>query len=406
MHAAAGNALERELGDRAWEQASRIATHFYEAGDRERAATYFGKSGERRLEARQLEAAVRDYARSIELCDINVRPARELADWLDALATGVRMVRAAPEAEDTCDRVLARVDKESDAQLRVRTRVAASRILVALHKFDAATPHLTEAERIADGRDQLLKVVLVASAELAARRGDFNRSFELLVRIQRLATVEGDRQEEHKIVTSLLQAHAALGDGAAAKQAMERAEQLLPNDSAAQCERQKLRALMHYFLGDFRLAIVETEKAVDMARGLGLTYEVAVNLHNLGDVLIRLDDYARAYGALQQSLALCEEFNFDRLISHNRMLLGYLAAYKGDEVGTKQLEQGIAYAEANEFWWDVINGRLLRARLLQGRGNHEEAKHAFHSLRALAKTNGHRLVVDDCDAALAQYAKS
>jgi serine/threonine protein kinase/tetratricopeptide (TPR) repeat protein len=406
MHAAAGLALEQELGERAWEQAARIATHFYEAGDRERAATYFAKSGERRLEARQLEAAVRDYARAIELCDIATRAPRELVDWLDSLATGVRMVRAAPEAEDTCGRVIARIDKDGDAELRVRTRVAASRILVALHKFEAATPHLAEAERIATGRDELLKIVLVASAELAGRRGDFNRSLDLLVRMQKLATVEGDRQEEHKILTNLTQAHAALGDRAAAKQALDRAEQLLPNDSAAACERQKLRGLMYYFLRDFRLAIAEIEKAVDMARALGLTYEVAVNLHNLGDVLIRLDDYARAYGALQQSLSLCDEYSFERLATHNRMLLAYLAGYKGDEEGARQLDQGIAYAEANEFWWDVINGRLLRARLLQRRGNHEEAKHAFHSLRALAKTNGHRMVVDDCDAALAEYAKS
>ncbi len=406
MHAAAGLALEQELGERAWEQAARIATHFYESGDRERAATYFAKSGERRLEARQLEAAVRDYARAIELCDISTRPPRELVEWLDGLATGVRMVRAAPEAEDTCGRVIARIDKDGDAELRVRTRVAASRILVALHKFEAATPHLSEAERIATGTDSLMKIVLVASAELAGRRGDFNRSLELLVRMQKLATVGGDIQEEHKILTNLTQAHAALGDRAAAKQALDRAEQLVPNDTAAACERQKLRGLMHYFLRDFRLAAVEIEKAVDMARSLGLTYEVAVNLHNLGDVLIRLDDYARAYGALQQSFALCDEYGFERLATHNRMLLAFLAGIKGDEKGDKQLDQGIAYAEANEFWWDVISGRLLRARLLQHRGKHEEAKHGFHSLRTLAKTNGHRMVVDDCDAALAEYAKS
>jgi len=405
MHAAAGVALEQELGERAWEQAARIATHFYESGDRDRAATYFAKSGEHRLEARQLEAAVRDYARAIELCDMDKRPPKELAAWLDALATGVRMVRAAPEAEDTCVRVIARLDKE-DAELRVRTRVAASRILVALHKFESATPHLSEAERIAQGRDELSKIVLVAWAELAGRRGDFNRSLELLVRMQKLATVEGDKQEEHKILTNLTQAHAALGDRAAAKLALERAEQLIPDDTAAACERQKLRGLMHYFLRDFRLAAVEIEKAVDMARALGLTYEVAVNLHNLGDVLIRLDDYARAYGALQQSLALCEEYGFERLIQHNRMLLSFLAGHKGDLEGDKQLDQGIAYAEANAFWWDVISGRLLRARLLQHRGKHEEAKHAFHSLRQLAKTNGHRMVVDDCDAALEAYAKA
>ena len=45
----------------------------------------------------------------------------------------------------------------------------------------------------------------------------------------------------------------------------------------------------------------------------GLHYEVAVNLHTLGDILVHLEDYARAYGAIKQSLALCDELDHDRL---------------------------------------------------------------------------------------------
>ncbi|MDP9151912.1 MAG: protein kinase, partial [Myxococcota bacterium] len=67
MHAAAGHALESTLKGRAGEHAGRIAEHLYEAGDRERAATYFARSGQRRLEMRQLETAARDYARAIAL---------------------------------------------------------------------------------------------------------------------------------------------------------------------------------------------------------------------------------------------------------------------------------------------------------------------------------------------------
>ena len=67
-----------------------------------------------------------------------------------------------------------------------------------------------------------------------------------------------------------------------------------------------------------------------MARALGLTYEVMVNLHNLGDVLVRLDDLPRAYGAFQQSLALCDECGFERLANHNRMFLAYLDGVQGD----------------------------------------------------------------------------
>src|SRR5947208_2852 len=82
------------------------------------------------------------------------------------------------------------------------------------------------------------------------------------------------------------------------------------------CERQKMRALVDYFARDWRAAAAASEKAIDMSREAGLTYEVAVNLHNLGDILVRVNDLARAYGAIQQSLALCEESGYERLASH------------------------------------------------------------------------------------------
>src|ERR1019366_4821069 len=82
MHAAAGQALEKVSGPQASEHAARIARHLYEAGDRERAATYFAKSGERRLAARQLETGARDYTHAIALADPAKRTTAELAHWL------------------------------------------------------------------------------------------------------------------------------------------------------------------------------------------------------------------------------------------------------------------------------------------------------------------------------------
>ncbi|HEY8087209.1 MAG TPA: protein kinase, partial [Polyangiaceae bacterium] len=123
MHAAAGQALEASLGERAWEHAARIAGHLYEAGDRERAASYFARSGERRLDSRQLEAAARDYARAIALTDTSTRLPIELTRWLEKLATAVRLVRAAPDAVELCNRVIERADAAGDREVRVKARV-------------------------------------------------------------------------------------------------------------------------------------------------------------------------------------------------------------------------------------------------------------------------------------------
>jgi tetratricopeptide (TPR) repeat protein len=180
----------------------------------------------------------------------------------------------------------------------------------------------------------------------------------------------------------------------------ERAMSLVPDEPTFVCERHKLSALIDYFARDFRAAALRCEQAIDIARDLGLQYEVAVNLHNLGDILVHLEDYARAYGAIKQSLALCDELGHDRLASHNRMILAFLDGLAGDAEADRVLWQGIRYAEANEFTWDVLGGRMLLAKLLERRGEMDNARLEYQKLRELARGAGNRLIADDCVNAL------
>ncbi len=411
MHAAAGLALEKaafasgENVAHPAEYAGRIATHLYCAGERDRAGLWFATSAERRLEAGQFEAATRDYARAIELGDLAERDTDAVLRWFAGLAKAVRFAGALPEAMEICEKVIARIDAGSTPgtdegdERRVRVRIDAGRILGALHMFDAARAQLGAAEAIAQARPELVKSALVAAAELAGRQGDFTRALALLERQKDLVSA-GDKHEEHKLLVSLVQTNAAMGDHAAAMRHFERACAVLPDDPVAICERHKLKALIDYFARDFRASALESEKAIDKARELGLQYEVAINLHNLGDVLILLEDYPRAYGALKQSVALCDELGYERLGSHNRMFLAFLDALAGDPDADRVLLQGIRYAEANDFTWDVLGGRQLLARLYAHRGDNDAARLEYQRLRQLAKAAGNRLVADDCLDAL------
>jgi tetratricopeptide (TPR) repeat protein len=406
MHAAAGQALETTLGERAWEHAARIAGHLYEAGDRERAAAYFAKSGERRLETRQLEAAARDYGRAIALADPAVRPPEELAEWLERLASAVRLVRSSPDAVELCDRVIERADAAGAREVRVRARVATGDLLVAVQQLEKARQRLAEAEPIAEGDEALLKMVLLAGAELATRQGDYTRALRMFDALHRIVRVLDDNQEKHRVALHLALSHAAIGDRATALARLGEAEQLLPDDRAAIFERTRARALADYYTRDFRSAVVHWERAIDMARDIGLTYQVMASLHNVGDVLIQLDDLPRAYGALRQSLALSEEYGFERLANLNRMFLAFLDGIRGTVDGDKLLRQGIAYAESKDFTNDVVSGRALLAKLLHRLGQLDAAREEYVKTRAIAVTAGHRIVVDECDAALKKLPAS
>ena len=206
--------------------------------------------------------------------------------------------------------------------------------------MEESRQRLAEAETIAGDDEALLKPALLAEVELATRKGDFKRASERLDEVHRIVQTTSNDQEKHRVALNLAQASAALGDRATALESLEEAEQLLPDDAAAAVERTRVRALVDHFTRDFRSAAVHCEKAIDMGRELGLTYEVMVNLHNLGGSLVHLDDLPRAYGAFQQSLALCEESSYERLANYNRMFLAFLDGLQGTADGAKLLRPG------------------------------------------------------------------
>ena len=130
MHAAAGAACEARLGPRVAEYADRVATHFFEAGDRDRAAAHFARSGQRNLSGKHYDGAVRDTLRALELGDLERHSASELGAWLSQLTAAVYRVRAAREVPDLMNRVLAQIDRTGDTALKVAARVDLGSILI------------------------------------------------------------------------------------------------------------------------------------------------------------------------------------------------------------------------------------------------------------------------------------
>jgi tetratricopeptide (TPR) repeat protein len=382
----------------------------YEAGDRERAASYFAKSGERRLETRQLEAAARDYARAIALADPARRSPEELAMWLRGLAAAVRVVRSLPDVVELCQRVTERVDHSPDGpqgrEVRVNAHVAAAHIFTAVQRMAEAQQRLAHAEAVAADDVELRKPVLIAGAELAVRQGKYERAWQLLSELSRIGVVVTEEREKHRVALLSAQASAGRGDRDAALLSLAEAEHLLLDDRMAAFERIRGRARIDHFTKDFRSAVLHGEMAVDMAREAGLSYEVMFNLHNLGLVFIRSGEHTRAYGAVRQSLELCEEYAYERFANFNRMLLAFLDGLEGTADADKLLLVGIAYAESKRFTMEVVTGYLLLAKLLHRRGRLENAKAEYERACTLALDAGHRIVVDECEEALAALRSS
>jgi serine/threonine protein kinase/tetratricopeptide (TPR) repeat protein len=400
MHAAAGAAYEAALGERAVEQAARVAAHFYEAGDRDRAAMYFARSGQRKLLGRHYDGAARDTIRALELADLSRRPASELGAWLNQLATAVYRVRTAREIPQLVEQLLTHIDRTGDLATRVAARVDLGSIMVSTHDFEGADTYLEAARTLAKGHPNLVRSAVLTEAELARRRGDYLKARDRFEEAQKLGTDDPTRAQ--RVFMGLALAYAASGDRSRAEKAVESAHKIAPaDDLALASERARLEQIVALFSNDWDAAVEVGQKSVELARQAGLAYEVAINLHVLGEALFRQNELPRAYASFQQSAALCEEISEERLRAHNRSFLAYLDAVTDYEGACTTLTESIAYAHARSFTWDEVNARYLLAKLFLYKEKAAEAREEFVRCKKLAETVGFRMMVQECAAALA-----
>ena len=391
LHAAAAAAYQTVFGARVEQKAHRVAIHMYESGDRNEAASYFALSGRQRLRSGQLEAAVHDMLRALDLSDLTQRSSKELCAWLENLRTAVHSVRAAPALPDIVARVLARIDADGNPKRCVVARTHAAGMLGAVHQFDTANEYLEDAVILAGERTGLKRAVLLTGAEIAFRRGQFRNALELFEQVASIGNL--DPREAYRLEIGLAHTMAAEGDRDGGLAHLDKACELAePSDLPAAVEREKIRGLIFHFTRDFRGAVEAFERGVDLARAAGLSYEVALALHNMGDALVWLGSFARSHVAFRESLTICEEYGYERLGSHDRMYVAFLEAEKGRDNAVATLRELIAIAEARGYIWDVLDGRHLLGTLAFRRGDVDMARAELGTVREMARENHNQLL--------------
>lgn len=405
LHAGAATAYEAVYGARIGQKAHRVAQHLYESGDRNRAAEFYAMAGRQRLRSGQLESAVHDMLRALDLSDLSQRNAKELCSWLDDLRTAVHSVRAAPALPDIVSRVLTRIDADGDPKRCVVARTHAAGMLGAVHQFETANEYIEDALVLAGQRTALKRSALLTGAEIAFRRGEFRRALEMFDKVSALGEPQG--REAYRLEVGLAHTLAAQGDQKGGLAHLERAGALAdPADLAAAVEREKIRGLIFHFTRDFRSAVAAFERGVDLARASGLSYEVALALHNMGDALIWLGSFARSHVAFRESLSICDEYGYERLGAHDRMYLAFLDAEKGRGDATTTLRDLIAIAEARGYIWDVLDGRHLLGTLAFRQGDIDTARTELGLVRDMARDNHNQLLERSAGEMLEQLDRS
>jgi eukaryotic-like serine/threonine-protein kinase len=396
LHAAAAAAYVSVVGEDGLEHAERIGQHFYQAGERDRAATFYARAALHKIRVNQLEPALRLIFQALDLADHDERTPSELSAWLGALAAVVVRVRSAPDM-GVIARALRRIDAAGTLEDKLSGRIDAARALGSVNLFDEAYQKLEEAYALAGDRDDLRRKALACETEVGVRTGDYTRAVRAVQKLEEMGEIDDPR-----LLLAIAQTRAAGGDAEGALRAIDRAEVLGDaNDLAAASEREKQRVLVYMFLRDFEAAVKASARAVDLARSAGLSFETAAALHNLGDSSRRLGDLPRAYASLTESKELADASGHERLVSINRVHLAYLDGLSGVRGADELLRELIRYADARGFRSDSVESRLLLGALLQHRGATAEARREFEQALGMAAAYGNTLIADDARAALA-----
>jgi tetratricopeptide (TPR) repeat protein len=68
-------------------------------------------------------------------------------------------------------------------------------------------------------------------------------------------------------------------------------------------------------LGQYEKAIAYHQQYHDISEEIGYRQGVAISLHNIGEALIKLENYSEAESKIQESLVISQEINYKNLIA-------------------------------------------------------------------------------------------
>ncbi|MFO0681807.1 MAG: protein kinase [Sandaracinus sp.] len=406
IHLAVGLTLERLYPQKLDELAERLATHFRESGEREKAVDYVLRAAER-LETEQAHTqAAAAFERAIEL--LTQLPG---ADRDRLLGTYRRLGDVQWKAREVEQGLAKLVPALELAEASGREDYVAlfsmmrGRLLTQGHRVDEGRGWLERAFDIASRMSSpaLMLDIVLARAEADVRLGERREAIAHLEHALTLAQQSGNVEAQQRATVNLALTHAQAGQFEQGLARIESARQLLARhpDRYTECEIEKMEALVHFFALDYAQAIEAASRGLELAKEYGFPYEQAVNAHNIGEGYVRLGDYKRAFASLRYSYEVARDHGIVHLQVANMRVLGFIDAMRfGSEEGRQHVVDAIRHAEQRRHVWELVQGRYLLAMIDQQRGNVDEARAGLREALRLATEHGYDAYAGSCEAGL------
>ncbi len=407
LHAAVAAALEDLYPNRLDELAEKLASHHREAGDRVRAMDYLVRAADRLETEHSLGGAIAALSRAIDLISQTAEPDRaraialyrrigELSFRNRDLEKGAERMTAAVELAEGLMR---------DADV-ARLSMLRGRLLVNMPgSSEEGRRWLDRAGDLARqlGDRRLLRDVILATAEADMRLGEHRGASDHFEQALTLSREMGDTEAQIRCLVPLALASASDARIERSLAALREARDLSEDrqDRFTECELLKIEGLVHFFAGDHAAALEAASHSLELAKEYGFDYEAAVNAHNIGETLMRLGDYKKAFASLRYSYEMSRDHGWETLQWANMRVLGFIDATRfGSKEGREHVVQSNEFAESHGFVWDLIQGRYYLAIVDQQRGDEDGARAALREILRLAADHGHSDYVRAAEKAL------
>lgn len=408
IHAAIAEVIVRLHPKGIDEHAERLARHHQEAGHDAKAVEYLLRAAERLQSEGAIDGTMQQLRRAIDILSTGGLSERERTlDLYDRLAQLNFRGRHLIEGAELMDRALKAAEACRSQRHIARFCLWRGRMLVGVSRIDEGRLWLDQSLRVARALSDrtLVAEILLSAADADARAGEFDRALGFLNEALQLAREMGDAAAELRCLIPLCLTYARMGDRRSALATLEQARARGGNqpDPSIASELFRLESQVHYHARDQTSRAASAAKAIEIAREAGLHHEAALNAHNMGDALLRLGDYRKAFAALRSSYDASAEHGYARLQASNMRAIGFIDATRfGSNEGRARVLSAIEYAEKHGFVWDVIQGKYFLAIVEQRRGNKDASRALLREVLNLAVQHGHRNYTEDAEAALRQ----
>ncbi len=397
IHVTVARSIESMFIERLDEFVERLAIHYREGGDRDKAVEYLIRAGKKVASDYSHSAALNHYLKALDLLHNVPHPDTkricELYVDIGELAIKANMLNLGLDKMMLAEQLAVELDDN-------RTLVQIMRITAELHvrasHYAESQQYFQRAIELADemGDQELRCKVRATAGDAYDWVGDLEKSAQYY---QEAIDIWSETDDQDLLIRSmayLSKAQANSGEPQQAFETLAEAKALITaeTDPITRCIVERCSAAPHYMLHDFDAYNLASQKALEIAKEYDIKDQIAANAHNIGDSYLALGDYAKAFFYFKMSQEVGETLGLELFINLNSIFLAFIDALNfGSNEGLAQLEKALATANEQNAVWEQIQVYYFLGRIHFERKQYDLAKPNLEQSVKIGRATNNRI---------------